>query len=104
MIGASSLLRSRFYPIGAKSDSHSHGKKEMREALKQRVTIQPGGVVHLQSSELIPGSEAEVIVILEAPSATPISMASLIGTAAGCYPTPEDADTFLRRERNAWED
>lgn len=75
----------------------------MREALKQRVTIQPGGVVHLQSSELIPGSEAEVIVIPEVPPAKSFSMASFIGTAAGCYPTPEDADTFLRRERNAWE-
>ena len=75
----------------------------MQQALKQMVTIQPGGIVQIQSSELVPGKKAEVIVIPEDQQAQLVSLTQFIGSASGCYPTPVDADTFLRQERDAWE-
>jgi hypothetical protein len=35
----------------------------MAPMVKQKVTVQPGGVVHVQSSGLVPGSTADVIII-----------------------------------------
>lgn len=43
----------------------------MVAAIKQRVTVQPGGIVQVRSPELTPGSRAEVIVLVEQPEATP---------------------------------
>ena len=37
----------------------------MIAALKQRVTVGPGGVVEVRSDQLRPGDEAEVIVLVE---------------------------------------
>jgi hypothetical protein len=38
----------------------------MDTALRQRLVVQPGGVIEFRSPELLPGTWAEVIVILEA--------------------------------------
>ncbi len=75
----------------------------MQQAFKQMVTIQPGGVVRIQSLELTPGRMAEVIVIPEEQLPQPLSLSQFIGSAPGCYPTPDDADAFLRHERDSWE-
>jgi hypothetical protein len=37
----------------------------MVAAIRQRVTVQPGGVVEVRSAELRPGTSAEVIVLVE---------------------------------------
>jgi hypothetical protein len=74
----------------------------MLNALKQKVTVQPGGIVQVQSSELMPGSLAEVIVIPEAGTVPRRSLTQLIGSAAGGFASPDEADAFLRHERNAW--
>ncbi len=39
--------------------------------IKQRVTVQPGGIVEVQSPELTPGAHAEVIVLVEQPGEAP---------------------------------
>lgn len=41
----------------------------MVAAIKQRVTVQPGGIVEVRSPELRPGARAEVIVLIEQPVA-----------------------------------
>ena len=76
----------------------------MQSALKQKVTVQPGGIVHIQSPELVPGSIADVIIIPETPDAPIATLTSLIGTAAGGFTTPQEADVFIRQERNTWQD
>ena len=43
----------------------------MNAAVRQTVTVQPGGVVHFASPELHEGTEAEVIVLLPSPRSTP---------------------------------
>lgn len=74
----------------------------MQNVLKQKVTIQPGGIVHIESSELIPGSIADVIIIPETPAEPTAALTSHIGAAAGGFTTPQEADAFIREERNAW--
>lgn len=75
----------------------------MQNVLKQKVTIQPGGIVHIELPELVPGSIADVIIIPETAAEPPASLTSLIGTAAGGFATPHEADVFIRQERNTWQ-
>ena len=70
--------------------------------VKQKVTVQPGGVVHVQSSELVPGSTADVIIIPDADAVSVPTLAGLIGSAAGGFASPSEVDAFIRRERDAW--
>jgi len=76
----------------------------MRNAIKQDVTVQPGGVIEIRSSQLKPGTSAEVIIILEGPR-EPFnrSMRSLIGAGKGAFATPQQADEFIRAERSKWD-
>ena len=75
----------------------------MINAIRQTVVVQPGGRIEVVSSELTPGASAEVIVLEEAPPARKRPLKSFHGTGKGCYATPEEADAFIRRERDAWE-
>jgi hypothetical protein len=75
----------------------------MVAALKQRVTIQPGGLIEVRSSELTPGAQAEVIVLVDSSSGELQPLASFIGSGKGCYSSIEDADAFIRSERDAWD-
>ena len=74
----------------------------MQNVLKQKVTVQPGGIVHIESPELVPGSIADVIIIPELPDAPIATLANFIGAAAGGFTTPQEADAFIRQERNTW--
>ena len=75
----------------------------MVPALRQKVVVQPGGVIEVRSSELPPGATAEVIVLIESSSDPARSLLFMIGAAKGCFATPADADAFIRRERDAWQ-
>ena len=73
-------------------------------AIKQTVTIGPGGRVEVISDELPEGRRAEVIVLLASESApSPRRLTDFLGAGRGLYSDPEDADRSLRRERDAWE-
>lgn len=74
----------------------------MQNVLKQKVTVQPGGIVHIESPELVPGSIADVIIIPEPPDAPIATLANFIGAAAEGFTTPQEADAFIRQERNTW--
>ena len=75
----------------------------MEQAFRKTVIIQPGGFIEIRSDELPAGAEAEVIVIVRAEE-PPSSYASLFGSGRGSYPTPQEADDFIRGERDAWEE
>ena len=74
----------------------------MRQAIRQRVTIQPGGRVGTIAPELTAGNEAEA-VILEELSPSSRCLADLVGCGRGAFSSPEEADHFIRRERDAWD-
>lgn len=73
----------------------------MLQAIRRRVTVQPGGRIEIVAPELTDGSQAEVIVLEERPPRRR-PLAELIGQAKGAFSSPEVADSFLRQERDAW--
>ncbi len=74
----------------------------MNQALRQKVIVQPGGIIQICSPELPPGSIADVIIILETTQKNRPSLTSFIGTAKGSFNTVEEVDNFINRERDNW--
>ena len=75
----------------------------MLNGLRQKVVVQPGGVVEVRSPELPDGATVEVIVLLESPSPLLQGLSRFIGTASGNFTTPEEVDRFIRQERESWD-
>jgi hypothetical protein len=76
--------------------------KKMLSGFRQKVVVQPGGVIEVHSSELPAGATVEAIVLLE-PQAQPASqgLSRFIGAAQGNFTTPTEVDQFIRLEREA---
>ncbi|MBI3797102.1 MAG: hypothetical protein HY268_09075 [Deltaproteobacteria bacterium] len=75
----------------------------MLQAIRERVTIKPGGMIELCHPELPAGVEAEVIIMVEQPAEEPPPLASFIGKGKGCFSNAAAIDTFIRAERDTWE-
>jgi hypothetical protein len=77
----------------------------MLNGLRQKAIVQPNGTVMVQSPELPLGATVEVIVLVESQPPEPLELplTSLIGTGQGSFATYEEADQFIRRERDSWE-
>ena len=75
----------------------------MTRAIKEQVTIKPGGLVEFRHPDLPAGAIAEVIVLVEGPADEPPSLTSLIGTTKGLFGSAEEADAYLRQERDSWD-
>ena len=72
----------------------------MVRAIKERITIKPGGRVELQHPDLRAGTTVEVIVILDQPAQELPPLTSFIGKSKGCFGHAEQIDAFLRAERD----
>ncbi len=75
----------------------------MKEVLSREVTIQPGGVVKVQSADLPEGTRARVVVIIEDPGAEPPPLAALVGRSNPAFRSAAEVDSFIRRERDSWD-
>jgi len=77
----------------------------MVAAIRQQVTVQPGGLVEVRSPELQPGARAEVIVLVEAQNGDQPrrSLDSFIGAGKGGFGTAEEVDAYIRGLRDEWE-
>ncbi len=75
----------------------------MLQAIRETVTVEEGGVVRLRSEELSPGSLVDVIVLPSLPGPARRPLSSFRGVAKGVYDNIEEADTFIRSERNQWD-
>ncbi len=76
----------------------------MLQAFKQELTVLPNGIVPFLSPKLKVGSRVEVIVIPQEKSPLPQkSLLSFMGKGKGAFATPEEADAFIRQERDTWE-
>ncbi|MBD2774473.1 hypothetical protein [Iningainema tapete] len=73
----------------------------MSQELRQKVVVKPGGVIEFSSPELTPGDLVDVIVIRDLAKKRQ-SLRSIIGTGKGCFATPQEADDFISKERDAW--
>ncbi|MBW4550428.1 MAG: hypothetical protein KME35_04875 [Aphanocapsa sp. GSE-SYN-MK-11-07L] len=75
----------------------------MLNGIRQKVIVQTGGVVELQSPDLPEGAIVEVIVLLEPEIEQSRTLTSFIGAAKGSFLTPEEVDQFIRQERDTWD-
>jgi hypothetical protein len=75
----------------------------MVRAIKEYVVVGEGGLIEIRRPELPAGSAAEVIVMVDDGLSPAPPLASLIGKASSGYTSGEEADAFIRRERDAWE-
>jgi len=80
----------------------------MLQAVRQHVVVQPDGRIVICVPQLKPGTHAEVTVVedagsgMDGPGGT-TRLSSLVGSCRGMFTTPEEADAFLARERDAWD-
>lgn len=75
----------------------------MITAVKQETIIQQYGVIEIRSPEFRQGMSAEIIILLKNAGHTePNRLRNLIGTGRGGFETPEEADSFIRKERDRW--
>jgi hypothetical protein len=75
----------------------------MVKAIRQEITVQKDSVIEIHSLALKPGIHVEVILLLEEESSQKGTLLSLLGTGKGSFASSEEADAFIRRERNQWE-
>ncbi|MDI6725567.1 MAG: hypothetical protein QMD32_01280 [Smithellaceae bacterium] len=73
------------------------------QAIKQHVTVPPNGLIQVHVPELKPGTLAEVIILESAELPPPKRLADSIGKGRGSFATSEEADAFIRKERDAWD-
>lgn len=74
----------------------------MVAALKQVVTVQPGGVIQIRSDQLQEGSQAEVIVLVQEPARTSWTrpLTSFIGSGKGAFKSIEEVDAYIKEIRD----
>lgn len=76
------------------------------QAIRTQTVVLPGGVADIRSPDLPPpGTPMEVVVLFgsEAVAKDPQPpLSSLVGACKGMFKSPEEADTYLNRERDSW--
>ena len=75
----------------------------MVHTIRENVIIRSGGLIEIRRPDLPEGVAAEVIVMIETPESEPPPLTSLLGKAHSGYASGEEADAFLRVERDAWD-
>ncbi len=75
----------------------------MKEIFFSKVTIQPGGVVRIESPDLPAGAKARVVVFVHDAESEPPPLASLVGRSKPCFRSAAEVDAFMRQERDAWD-
>lgn len=79
----------------------------MQSALRMETTVLPGHRLEISAPELPEGAKVEVIVVLpEQPIRPRLSMLEFLATLPPgplLFKTPEEADQYLREERDSWE-
>jgi hypothetical protein len=79
----------------------------MQTALRMETKILPGNRIEISDPQLPEGANVEVIVVLPAkPAAVRRSMLEFLATLPPgpiLYKTPEDANRYIKEERDSWE-
>jgi hypothetical protein len=76
-----------------------------KEAMRTRVTVGKDGHIDVPRVDLPEGTEAEVVVVVKFAHEVKetLSLLELRGMGKGVFGTPEEADAYLRAERDAWD-
>ena len=76
---------------------------DMVVAIKQTVTVQPGGVIEVRSPDLQEGTAAEVIILIQGPTPARRPLASFIGSGRGLFKDADEVDSYVRGLRDEWD-
>jgi hypothetical protein len=83
-----------------------YGGNPMQSALRLETTVLPGHRLEVSAPELPEGAKVEVIVVLPAPPTQGPSMLEFLATLPPgplLFQTPEDANRYVKEERDSWE-
>lgn len=81
----------------------AHAKQyPMELAIRRRAIVEPGGRITIQPDDLPHGAETDVIVPITWREPLP-DYPSMLGSGSGTFATAEEADRFIRRERDGWD-
>jgi hypothetical protein len=78
----------------------------MVQAFKEHVIVGPSGRVLIDRTSLPEGTRAEVIVLVDPAGVgtpAPVYFSDLIGRAQGSFASAEEADVFIRQQRDEWD-
>ncbi|KUK69711.1 MAG: Uncharacterized protein XE11_0799 [Methanomicrobiales archaeon 53_19] len=75
----------------------------MIHAIRKKVKIDSDGLIQIYVPEFKPGTIADVIVLAQSDTRKKRSFTSIIGKGQGCFARAEEADAFIRKERESWE-
>ncbi len=77
----------------------------MTHFIEQKATISTPGILEIHSPELKSGMRVEIRILLKDMPQVPCSspLLSFMGAGRNAFSTPEEADAFLRQERDSWE-
>lgn len=70
--------------------------------IRKRVTIREDGKLEMEAAEFVAGQDAEVVVSVEEHAKPRRKIADYAGKGAGIWKTAEEADAFIRAERDRW--
>jgi len=71
-------------------------------AIRQDLTVQKDHQVEIHSPELKLGDQVEVILRVHPKNVQSHGVRTLLGAGKGSFASPEEADRFIREERNLW--
>lgn len=74
----------------------------MQLAIRQDMTVQKDHKIEIYSSELRLGDHVEIILLVDRNQSQKPSLRSLIGAGKGSFSSPEEANNFVRGERDKW--
>lgn len=75
----------------------------MVQAIRQEITVEKDSIIEIHSPILKSGDHVEVIILVEANLSLHCqSLSSLLGRGKGSFKSSEEADTFIRNERDGW--
>ena len=76
----------------------------MVQAIRQEITVSEDNRIEIHSPILKAGTQVEVIVLLSEGRQTPNKkLSSFMGIGKGSFGSAQEADIFIRGERDKWE-
>ena len=78
----------------------------MQTAVRLTSTIQPGGRIEISNPQLPSGRAVDIIILFQQePESVRRSVIDVLAEAPGqmAFQSVEEADTYLREERDAWD-
>ncbi|WP_211531542.1 hypothetical protein [Methanocalculus chunghsingensis] len=65
--------------------------------------IESDGLIQIYVPEFESGTIADVIVLAQSDTRKKRSFTSIIGKGQGCFARAEEANAFIRKERESWD-